>query len=821
MGSVQNLEDKVRNIQDRAAKTTAKKQNIRSQSRVSALASSQKVKLLFGKVAAAEATVRKNRAKTDQSKLALQGKNKAAQKVDREQQNMLTTLAKAETALAQASDVKQAKQAKDFLVTVRKQVLAVQKMKSASDAEVTIAQKGLESTTQAEQDSKAVVVGLKNELSGHASDATRHQMQVAKITASMAAAKLTNAKEAQEATKEALDTASSAGDKTSADRIQAIASTLAKKVVKDEEKKAKADSKEAQAEVAANDDIKEKAKAASNQATFKGQAVALKAKLKKLLDQTKVNPKAVKKAVQNLNGIADETKGAIAGAAKEKRKERKLVKKLEKEADGQIKEKVEVAVLEQPELPKAKIKKALEKKAKEIVEEELARGKKPTSQQVMKQVMGKAKDSESEAKKVAAAAAAAASASGQKTQAKGQNSQSSSVRQDADNVAAAKKKAADAATKLAEVSTQLAKAQALEVATKAEAQAASSNQKAEEKAEVKAEEAASVEKKLGVEDGAKSLANGAKATEKTAKEALVETNNKKKAAEAAVEQLKENKRLAQNKAIQAKNQVVAERQSERAAAEAAATKASQAAQTKMATIDAKLKAADESQSRARKSLAQAQKNGDKAEIKAATDFNRASTAANAKAKDLFDREKIAADKAKLALVRAQAEAKEARQVPKPDGQAQAQRLDAAEAKSASEAADKQVPAAQQAEQKRVVENETKKINLKKAIREKADPKVVDNMTKAAQRQAEKLAQAKAETADAETKQSVKAQKAKEKQEEANGTETKEAIKQVEAANQEVVREEKDLQKVKEKKAAGVEKGEEAQKSEEWLIKPSN
>merc|ERR1712166_1672382 len=452
--SVQNLEDKVRNIQDRAAKARAKIQNIRSQSRVSALAASQKVKLLFGKVAAAEATVRKNRAKTDQSKLTLQGKNKAAQKVDREQQNMLTTLAKAETALAQASDVKQAKQAKDFLVTVRKQVLAVQKMKSASDAKVTIAQKGLESTTQAEQDSKAVVVGLKNELSGHASDATRHQMQVAKITASMAAAKLTNAKEAQEATKEALDTASSAGDKTSADRIQAIASTLSKKVVKDEEKKAKADSKEAQAEVAANDDIKEKAKAASNQATFKGQAVALKAKLKKLLDQTKVNPKAVKKAVQNLNGIADETKGAIAGAAKEKRKERKLVKKLEKEADGQIKEKVEVAVLEQPELPKAKIKKALEKKAKEIVEEELARGKKPTSQQVMKKVMGKAKDSESEAKKVAAAAAA--SASGQKTQAKGQNSQSSSVRQDADNVAAAKKKAADAATKLAEVSTQLA-----------------------------------------------------------------------------------------------------------------------------------------------------------------------------------------------------------------------------------------------------------------------------------------------------------------------------------------------------------------------------
>merc|ERR1712195_274630 len=214
----------------------------------------------------------------------------------------------------------------------------------------------------------------------------------------------------------------------------------------------------------------------------------------------------------------------------------------------------------------------------------------------------------------------------------------------------------------------------------------------------------------------------------------------------------------------------------------------------MATIDAKLKAADESQSRARKSLAQAQKNGDKAEIKAATDFNRASTDANAKA---------------------------ARQAPKPDGQAQAQRLDAAEAKSASEAADKQVLAAQQAEQKRVVENETKKINLKKAIREKADPKVVDSMTKAAQRQAEKLAQAKAETADAETKQSVKAQKAKEKQEEANGTETKEAIKQVEAANQEVVREEKDLQKVKEKKAAGVEKGEEAQKSEEWLIKPSN
>merc|ERR1712195_171091 len=776
MGSVQNLEDKVRNIQDRAAKTTAKKQNIRSQSRVSALASSQKVKLLFGKVAAAEATVRKNRAKTDQSKLALQGKNKAAQKVDREQQNMLTTLAKAETALAQASDVKRAKQAKNFLGTGRKQVLAVQKMKSASDAKVTIAQKGLESTTQAEQDSKAVVVGLKNELSGHASDATRHQMQVAKITASMAAAKLTNAKEAQEATKEALDTASSAGDKTSADRIQAIASTLSKKVVKDEEKKAKADSKEAQAEVAANDDIKEKAKAASNQATFKGQAVALKAKLKKLLDQTKVNPKAVKKAVQNLNGIADKTMGAIAGAAKEKRKERKLVKKLEKEADGQIKEKVEVAVLEQPELPKAKIKKALEKKAKEIVEEELARGKKPTSQQVMKQVMGKAKDSESEAKKVAAAAAAAASASasGQKTQAKGQNSQSSSVRQDADNVAAAKKKAADAATKLAEVSTQLAKAQALEVATKAEAQAASSNQKAEEKAEVKAEEAASVEKKLGVEDGAKSLANGAKATEKTAKEALVETNNKKKAAEAAVEQLKENKRLAQNKAIQAKNQVVAERQSERAAAEAAATKASQAAQTKMATIDAKLKAADESQSRARKSLAQAQKNGDKAEIKAATDFNRASTDANAKAKDLFDRQKIAADKAKLALVRAQAEAKEARQAPKPDGQAQAQRLDAAEAKSASEAADKQVLAAQQAEQKRVVENETKKINLKKAIREKADPKVVDSMTKAAQRQAEKLAQAKAQTAE-------------EKQEEANGTETKEAIKQVEAANQEVVR----------------------------------
>merc|ERR1712166_1059820 len=307
------------------------------------------------------------------------------------------------------------------------------------------------------------------------------------------------------------------------------------------------------------------------------------------------------------------------------------------------------------------------------------------------------------------------------------------------------KKAADAATKLAEVSTQLAKAQALEVATKAEAQAASSNQKAEEKAEVKAEEAASVEKKLGVEDGAKSLANGAKATEKTAKEALVETNNKKKAAEAAAEQLKENKRLAQNKAIQAKNQVVAERQSERAAAEAAATKASQAAQTKMATIDAKLKAADESQSRARKSLARAQKNGDKAEIKAATDFNRASTDANAKAKDLFDREKIAADKAKLALVRAQAEAKEARQVPKPDGQAQAQRLDAAEAKSASEAADKQVLAAQQAEQKRVVENETKKINLKKAIREKADPKVVDSMTKAAQRQAEKLAKAKAET----------------------------------------------------------------------------
>merc|ERR1712166_319381 len=192
----------------------------------------------------------------------------------------------------------------------------------------------------------------------------------------------------------------------------------------------------------------------------------------------------------------------------------------------------------------------------------------------------------------------------------------------------------------------------------------------------------------------------------------------------------------------------------------------------------------------------------------------ASTDANAKAKDLFDRQKIAADKAKLALVRAQAEAKEARQAPKPDGQAQAQRLDAAGAKSASEAADKQVLAAQQAEQKRVVENETKKINVKKAIREKADPKVVDSMTKAAQRQAEKLAQAKAETADAETKQSVKAQKAKEKQEEANGTETKEAIKQVEAANQEVVREEKDLQKVKEKKAAGVEKGEEAQKSEE-------